>query len=359
MLGDLFEQNNDFYKGKHYGGRRQFLEDSSPSKQGAMTTTTPHNPFLPPEEVRTRRQARRIAKHLNFNAADANADGLSKAGLRFQKDFLTFSFATLQRKRREETEDEEEEMDMARVELPKVDAAAIMEKSKRQVENAQRFIKIAKKAPLVIQHFQSTEPGDWEETYKAGCHVWIHKNSREVSKVCPWSEVHTDPKPKKRMSMLLRKSFDNDALSRGLNVVSNERGNEGGGIATNNQSEFNASQDSTDEYAVSNRQMSVKSLSGISKQGSKGSSNQFGYRQQSMQGLSEETVSNKGTTTFPLLKPPMKDNNSSRPNTGVVKSLGEGTGSLAYDSTELDDLFSMLDEAKNKKKKAGSRSKNK
>ena len=48
----------------------------------------------------------------------------------------------------------------------------------------------------------------------------------------------------------------------------------------------------------------------------------------------------------PLIRPVVKDNNSSRPNTGLVRSLGDGVGALVYDNTEMDDFFAALDAMK-------------
>lgn len=39
---------------------------------------------------------------------------------------------------------------------------------------------------MVIQHYSSIDSKDWEEQTQAGCHLYVNKNTGEVSELCPW-----------------------------------------------------------------------------------------------------------------------------------------------------------------------------
>lgn len=61
-----------------------------------------------------------------------------------------------------------------------------------------RNLKSGKSKPLIIQHFSSVDRRDWEEQYQAGCHIYVNKNTGEVSVDCPFkSSVQTAYQSKK------------------------------------------------------------------------------------------------------------------------------------------------------------------
>ncbi len=351
MLGDWFEQDgrNDFYKGQHYGGRRQFLISrgaqsskqkaiaKTPTQRGSLATIDfARNPpaylqvFLPPEEFRTRKQARRIAKLSQDPLMITATKQLSKPGSEPPQNFLTFDFSTLQKKHRKFEEDEEDEEDeeleeeKMRTGRPSIDSKEVTAKIKSNLTVPDRVLKAgAKKIKKInIRHFLSTDPGDWDETSRAGVRCWIHKKSKDVSIVCPWSQVHTDRKPKKKSSLIaLRRSFaqENSPLpSLGSNSGEVTPTPRGGAPSP--------------KAAAGNNEIAGERV--LCRIGS----------------MSMDDHESAGAAIGqiillpPLPRPSAKDAESSRPNTGMVRALGEGTGSLAYDSSEVNDLFNILDD---------------
>jgi len=148
MFGDLFSQNSDYQKGIIYQGRRKFLVPKG------------KNSLEPPTEFKTRKQSSRsllIAKSLAEKNEPTGVDivpaNLAAVILNTKNSFLS---------------------------LRNSDNF----KSKRNVKNG-----AAK--PLVIHHYSSVDSKDWEEQYQAGCHLYVNKNTGEVSVTCPWqNNIH-------------------------------------------------------------------------------------------------------------------------------------------------------------------------
>lgn len=139
MFGDLFSQHSDYQKGILYQGRRRFLVPKG------------KNALEPPLEFKTKRQSRRS------NAAAAiSSDKLQPLEVAPQL----------------------------------VNVIMNTKNSFLSLRNgefkAKRNVKSGALKPIVINHFSSVDSKDWEEQYQAGCHLYVNKNTGEVSAECPW-----------------------------------------------------------------------------------------------------------------------------------------------------------------------------
>lgn len=154
MFGDLFSQNADYHSGILYQGRRKFLKPAG-------------NVLEPPQEFKTKRQSRR-------GKSNAQAEKLAP---------------------------------LAGNEIAPQHLANVIMNTKNSFLNLRGNGdfknkgkgKSGKLKPLVIQHYSSIDSKDWEEQYQAGCHLYVNKNTGEVSEECPWrrdiSQVLSSKKP--------------------------------------------------------------------------------------------------------------------------------------------------------------------
>lgn len=142
MFGDLFSQNADYQKGILYQGRRRFLVPKG------------KNALEPPLEFKTKRQSRRSKANAENSTEKLQplhslevAPQLANVILNTKNSFLSLRNGEFK---------------------------------------AKRNIKHGALKPIVINHFSSVDSKDWEEQYQAGCHLYVNKNTGEVSAECPW-----------------------------------------------------------------------------------------------------------------------------------------------------------------------------
>lgn len=145
MFGDLFSQNADYQTGILYQGRRKFLKPAG-------------NVLEPPQDFKTKRQSRRShTKPVFISPAEKLAP-------------------------------------LPGVEIAPQHLSAVIMNTKNSFLNlrsngdakGKRTNKSGKLKPMVIQHYSSIDSKDWEEQYQAGCHLYVNKNTGEVSELCPW-----------------------------------------------------------------------------------------------------------------------------------------------------------------------------
>jgi hypothetical protein len=179
MFGDLFSQHADYQKGILYQGRRRFLVPKG------------KNALEPPVEFKTRRQSVRSTqiarsnaeKHQPMQGLDIAPPHLANVILNTKNSFLGLR----------------NNGDF---------------KSKRNVKGGTL-------KPLVIQHYSSTDSKDWDEEYQAGCHLYVNKNTGEVSVECPWrGNIHTTIKSKK---IQIQHTMSNDPMDFGSPSDKNRR----------------------------------------------------------------------------------------------------------------------------------------
>lgn len=154
MFGDLFSQNADYHSGILYQGRRKFLKPAG-------------NVLEPPQEFKTKRQSRRGKSNTSTEKLPPLAGNeiapqhLTNVIMNTKNSFLNL-------------------------------------RSSGDYKNKGKG-KSGKLKPLVIQHYSSIDSKDWEEQYQAGCHLFVNKNTGEVSEECPYrrdiAQVVTLKKP--------------------------------------------------------------------------------------------------------------------------------------------------------------------
>lgn len=142
MFGDLFSQHADYQKGILYQGRRRFLVQKG------------KNALEPPLEFKTKRQSRRSRANAEVSTDKLQplhslevAPQLANVILNTKNSFLSLRNGDFK---------------------------------------AKRNVKHGALKPIVINHFSSVDSKDWEEQYQAGCHLYVNKNTGEVSAECPW-----------------------------------------------------------------------------------------------------------------------------------------------------------------------------
>jgi hypothetical protein len=177
MFGDLFSQHADYQKGILYQGRRRFLVPKG------------KNALEPPVEFKTRRQSVRSIQNAKSHA--------------------------------------EKHQPMQGLDLAPQHLASVIMNTKNSFLNlrnngdfkSKRNIKGGALKPLVIQHYSSVDSKDWDEEYQAGCHLYVNKNTGEVSVECPWrGNIHTTIKSKK---IQIQQTMSSDPMdSNGANFSS-------------------------------------------------------------------------------------------------------------------------------------------
>jgi hypothetical protein len=246
MFGDLFSQNSDYQTGIIYQGRRKFLKPAG-------------NSLEPPLLFKTKSQSRR-----------SRSNNQSPA---------------------------EKLPPLQGIEIAPQHLTSVIMNTKNQFLNlrnngdfkSKRNIKSGTLKPMIIQHYSSIDSKDWEEQIEAGCHLYVNKNTGEVSVECPWRR-------------------DVNSLH---SMYSSKKMSVKGGASG---------------YQTPTASPSRIMLTPLQTIPSESSYSMFG------------TIGASGGST------------ASGISTGAYRVYDDsedlGTGSLVYDRSELDDMLSMLDSAK-------------
>jgi hypothetical protein len=157
---------------------------------------------------------------------------------------------------------------------------------------------------IVFDNYSSIHRSDWTEEVQAGCRIWINHSTGEVSTVCPWLAVN-----------------NNDS------------------IATSNNASDSASGGNLKRENTPSNIRSMISVSNDSMEISDNGRNQ--YSNNEVFGNDEDKESDRKNVKF-------SDEKRKEKNEIVTE---EGTGSLAYDSTEINNLFQLLDNTASASKK--------
>ena len=245
--------------------------------------------------------------------------------------------------------------------------SAMILNSRKSLMQVAAIKKPKKTPPMIIEHFSSNRRQDWTEADEAGCHLYINKNTGEVSPTCPYEQRHitsiSSPMTSSSSSISLL-SYDHEHNN---HHVENSR------IQTPTlPKQFNNAQHDI------NGSTSISGNTNNKQQQQQQNYNQqyhHHHHQQQQQKMTVRTLNNANsnynkqnnqnniaTPIVQLKKYSIKKHSSSPPrhlnkiNIDDDDGGGEeeddddndslGTGSLVYDSKELDDLFDVLDHYK-------------
>lgn len=154
MFGDLFCQRDiDYRTGFIYSTRRRFLVGSG------------QDVFEPPDEFKTKHQQQRKLHH----------EKMMKEKYSEGKAPIAVTLATKPAARR------------SSMNYAMLRAKSSFLTTKRRFASAATAVVSA----VVIDHYSSVEPSDWEEQQQAGCHLWVNKTTGEVSTECPWKPINS------------------------------------------------------------------------------------------------------------------------------------------------------------------------
>lgn len=70
---------------------------------------------------------------------------------------------------------------------PRDDREAMLSKAQVRRREAMRKARHPKKIVTIVK-YSSTKPEDWSSELQAGCHIWINRQTGEVSSTCPWDD---------------------------------------------------------------------------------------------------------------------------------------------------------------------------
>mmetsp|Transcript_12056 Transcript_12056/g.19947 ORF Transcript_12056/g.19947 Transcript_12056/m.19947 type:complete len:294 (-) Transcript_12056:156-1037(-) len=165
MFGDLFSQNGNYQMGTMYSGRRKYLVGHG------------QNSLEPPSDFKTKRQSRRTAANNHKVADKVRLKPLATNNLAIQK------------------QQQQQQQQVSAIEANFANHLAnVIQNTKnsflslRSSDSMARVRKNRNKPlkPLIINHYSSTAKKDWEEVSEAGVHMYVNKNTSEVSVECPW-----------------------------------------------------------------------------------------------------------------------------------------------------------------------------
>ena len=263
MFGDLFSQHYDYQKGIIYQGRRKFLV----SKE--------KNVLEPPPEFKTRKQSMRSTQKAKLNTEILPPIIGIEAPPQLVNVIINTKNSFLNLRNNSDF------------------------KSKRN-------IKTGTTKPMIIQHYSSVDRRDWEEQIQAGCHIYVNKNTGEVSVECPWHGSYA-PTPK---SVKLQSRSDTLPVSTPPLYNSPNKGIK---LDPLPNSSYNSPEPNT-------------------------SSSIHQQQQQQWSGGSVTSLNSLGISSGRYHVYDDKDD--------------LGTGSLVYDRSELDDMLSLLDDSSRKQKRS-------
>ena len=244
--------------------------------------------------------------------------------------------------------------------------SAMILNSRKSLMQVAAIKKPKKNPPMIIEHFSSNRRQDWTEADEAGCHLYINKNTGEVSPTCPYEQRHitsiSSPMTSSSSSSSISlSSYDHEhynhhvensriqtptSLKQFNNVQHNINGSTSISGNTNNKQQ--QQQQNYHQHHQQQQRMTMRTLNNAN----------TNYNKQN----NHNNNNNISTPIVQLKKYSIKKHSSSPPrhlnkiNIDDDDGGGEeeddddndslGTGSLVYDSKELDDLFDVLDHYK-------------